>query len=79
MEETLLGNRALPMNARQTSAALEASRGMTRAQKSLREGFTEEVALQGVRDARRRLDEVLGGGDPETLYDRIFSRFCLGK
>ena len=78
MEGALPGG-AHPMNARQAAAALEASRGMARARESLREGFTEEVALQGIRDARSRLDEILGGGNPETLYDRIFSRFCLGK
>lgn len=79
MEETAPSDRALPMSARQAGAALEASRAVARARGALDGGFTEEVALQGVRDARRCLEELLGGGDPETLYDRIFSTFCLGK
>lgn len=79
MEGALPSSRALPMNARQSAASLEAARALGRSRESLAQGFTEEVALQGVRDARRHLEEVLGGGDTETLYDRIFASFCLGK
>lgn len=79
MEGVLPSTRALPMNSRQAGAALEASRALARSRDALAQGFTEEVALQGVRDARRHLEEVLGGGDPETLYERIFSAFCIGK
>lgn len=79
MEGTVSGDRAMPMSARQAGAALDASRSMARALGALEGGFTEEVALQGVREALRCLGDLLGGGDPETLYDRIFAQFCLGK
>ena len=49
------------------------------AKAAFEQGFTEEIALQGLREARLALDELVGGGGAEDLYDRIFASFCLGK
>ena len=64
---------------RQIAAASSALQGCLRVREALLEGLTEEVALQGIVDAQQALEELLTGGSPEDLYDRIFASFCIGK
>ena len=64
---------------RQAAQVVRALEGLRRSREALEAGFTEEVAAQGLGEALRALEEVLSGGSPEDLYDRIFSSFCIGK
>lgn len=70
---------ALAANSRQLACLCDAASACRRAQMTLAEGISEEVALQDLRTARTALDDLLGGSDPEALYDQIFSAFCIGK
>ncbi len=64
---------------RQAGCVADAVKGCIRAREALEAGQTEEVALSGLREAQEAMDELLGRGSPEDLYDRVFSRFCIGK
>lgn len=69
-----------PVSLRQAEAAGR----LRRALEEVREGFAAgagiEVAADALRRARRAVEETLfGEGSPEALYERIFSRFCIGK
>jgi len=87
LEETLAAwmRSSLPLeseplfNERHRRCARAARNALDRSIEALEEGLSEEVALQGMRRAGASLDELQGGGDPESLYDRIFSSFCVGK
>ena len=46
---------------------------------ALRDGLTEEVALEDVREALAALGEITGQFGTEDLLGRIFSTFCIGK
>ena len=36
--------------------------------------------LEGpIREALEALAELVGASDPEAVYERVFSRFCVGK
>ncbi len=76
---TLPAGGLLLLNDRQLSALAEARRACDGAEALLAAGESEEVALQELRAARRALDDLLGGSDPEALYDRVFRAFCIGK
>ena len=67
------------LSRRQEACCEAALAACVAAKTSIKEGFTEEIALQGLREAQGALDELVGGGQEENLYDRIFSSFCLGK
>ncbi len=79
MESEAPPSAGIIVSERQAACSAAALDGCRRALKALRSGFTEEVALGGLNEAQRALDELLGGGSPEDLYDRIFSTFCIGK
>jgi len=64
---------------RQIAAVEAALRGCIEAREALSRGLTEEVALRSIGEAQAALEDLLGGGSPEDLYDRIFSSFCIGK
>jgi tRNA modification GTPase len=69
----------LLVSERQIAAVNAARAGCARARDALGSGLTEEVALQGLAEAQSALDDLLTGGSPEDLYDRIFASFCIGK
>jgi tRNA modification GTPase len=80
MEETApRKGEAVLVSERQIAAVAAAWTGCNRAREVLLAGFTEEVALQGIREAQTALEELFTGGSPEDLYDRIFASFCIGK
>ncbi len=45
----------------------------------LRGGVPLDFVAEGLRQATGALDAITGRTTPETLLDRIFSRFCIGK
>jgi len=66
-------------HARHAEALRSAAVALDRAIASATGGFTEEIVLEDVREARTRLGEITGEWTVEALYDRIFSTFCIGK
>ena len=64
---------------RQVEAVRRAADGCREAMQALEAGHSEEVALQGLGRAQSAMDDLLGGGGSEQLYDAVFSRFCIGK
>ncbi len=52
---------------------------LARAGEAVRESRGEELILADLHEARTHLHQVTGALDLESLYDRIFSTFCIGK
>jgi len=42
-------------------------------------GYAPELASDDIRMALQALEELAGSADIEQVFDRIFSRFCIGK
>ena len=42
-------------------------------------GHAPELASDDIRMALQALEELAGSSDIEQVFDRIFSRFCIGK
>jgi tRNA modification GTPase len=66
-------------DARHAEAIGGAVAALDRAAGAIEAGLSEECAIEDLREARSRLDEIVGELAPEALYDRIFSTFCIGK
>ena len=79
MEEGAPKGREVFTADRQVETVRRSLEGCRAALQSLEAGESEELAAQGLSLAQRALDECLTGGDAEDLYDRIFSKFCIGK
>ncbi len=79
VQQLVPGDSLCMVSERQARCLTEALKGCLGAMDALESGATEEVALVGLREAQEALDELLGGGSPEDLYERIFSTFCIGK
>ena len=43
------------------------------------ENSPDELVCEALLLARHSLDEILGNHDPEAVFDRVFSSFCIGK
>ena len=79
MEEEAPRGREILLSERQVEVTARALDGARRALEAWTEGRSEELALQGLVQAQRSLEELLTGKGDEDLYDLIFSRFCVGK
>ena len=66
-------------DARHAEALRRAREALARAVAAGRDGVSAELLLEDVRDALVSLGEISGAWEPERLYDRIFSTFCIGK
>lgn len=66
-------------NSRHARALALAAEALDRAAAAADGGLSEELLLEDLGEARRHLGEITGGFGAEALYDRIFSRFCIGK
>lgn len=66
-------------NARHADCLEKARRSLDRAARAAGEGLSEELLLEDLREAMRRLGAITGEFTNEQLYDRIFSTFCIGK
>ena len=66
-------------DARHARALEEAAAALDRATAASRDGLTEELVLEDLREAMQRLGEITGEFGTEDLYDLIFSTFCIGK
>lgn len=79
MEGALPASRESLVTERQIEAVRRVLEGCREAQSALDEGRGEDLAAEGLVRAQAALDDLLSGGSAEDLYDRIFSRFCIGK
>lgn len=66
-------------SARQYAAARTAEEHLASACDALSSGFTQDVAGMDLELALAALHELDGRGVSETITDRIFHRFCVGK
>jgi tRNA modification GTPase len=83
LRERLVGSRPaedpIVTNRRHARALEQARDALERARESGRQGLSDELLLEDVREARRHLGTITGEFDIESMYDRIFSTFCIGK
>jgi len=66
-------------NARHESLLRKTLEYMNRALKALNDNYSEEFIASDVRRARLSIEEITGKTTDETILDRIFSQFCIGK
>ena len=64
--------------ARQREALVRAEAALAEAAGHLQAGRLDVAAMEA-RRAWAALGEILGMGDVETILDRVFARFCIGK
>ena len=69
----------LVTNTRHARALEETREALERAAHAGDAGLSEELILEDLREAMRRLGTITGEFTTEELYDRIFSTFCIGK
>ncbi|NLD36170.1 MAG: tRNA uridine-5-carboxymethylaminomethyl(34) synthesis GTPase MnmE [Desulfatiglans sp.] len=76
--ETGLENHLVP-NIRQKSALSKALDHFKCAASNIMDGYPMEIIAVDLKSGIENLEEVTGETSRDDLYDRIFSRFCLGK
>ncbi len=79
MEAAAPKGREVLSSDRQVEALRGALAGCLAALRTAEEGRGEDLACEGLVEAQRALEACITGGSVEDLYDRIFSRFCIGK
>jgi tRNA modification GTPase len=67
------------LSRRQLGLLRQARRALDRAAESFRAGRSPEFAAVDARDALQSLGAITGTRVEESILDRIFSRFCVGK
>jgi len=72
-----VGQEAGLTRARHGDCVRRAQASVLRAQSNL--GFAPELTGDDLRSALRAISELAGESDIEAVFDRIFSRFCVGK
>ena len=73
------GEGAVLLAARQREVAGRLHASLLAAKRERAEELSEELVAESVRAAMECLAELLGASDPEAVYARVFSRFCVGK
>jgi tRNA modification GTPase len=76
-ESFSVGQEAGLTRARHGDCVRRAQSSILRAQRNL--GVAPELTGDDLRSALRALSELAGESDIEAVFDRIFSRFCVGK
>lgn len=64
---------------RQRDLLDRAAASLKRAEGAGRDGLGGEYVVVDLREALDRLGEITGDVDLETIYERLFSTFCIGK
>jgi len=72
-----VGGEAGLTRARHKDCVIRAQQALERAAQNL--GLAPELAGDDIRTALHALKELAGETDIESVFDRIFSRFCVGK
>jgi tRNA modification GTPase len=78
-EARLLPDEAFLTSLRQRDLAARAAAALRRAAGAAREGQGAECVAIDLRDALDALGGITGAVDPDEVYARIFSAFCIGK
>ena len=66
-------------NVRHKSALVRCDSALNNAQVTLRENRSAEFVAVDLNDAKEALEEIVGKIDNETILERIFGQFCIGK
>ncbi len=66
-------------NLRHHQALQQAQAALGQAQQLLRQGGYPELVSVEFQSARHALESIVGRADDESLLDRIFTQFCVGK
>jgi tRNA modification GTPase len=69
----------LAIDRRQEAALIQAKIALERVQNTIQERLPLDFWTIDLRDAIRALGEITGEDITESVLDRIFSRFCIGK
>jgi len=72
-------NLDLAINQRQAAALTRAQRALQQVQQTIAEGLPFDFWTIDLRTAIQAFNEVTGEGITESVLERIFSRFCIGK
>jgi len=64
---------------RQRDLLERAAGSLKRAEGAGRDGLGGEYVVVDLREALDRLGEITGDVEPDTIYARLFSTFCIGK
>ena len=67
------------INRRQQAALLKTQSSLAQAREAQRQGLPLDFWTIDLRDGIRALGEVIGEDVTESVLDRIFSQFCIGK
>ncbi|ANV83958.1 tRNA uridine(34) 5-carboxymethylaminomethyl synthesis GTPase MnmE [Picosynechococcus sp. PCC 7003] len=67
------------INQRQAAALAQAQQALMQVQETIAEGLPLDFWTIDLRSAIQALGEITGEGVTESVLDRIFSRFCIGK
>jgi tRNA modification GTPase len=73
------GEEAFLTNVRHRDLLDRAGEALARCAAAARDGLGEECLVIDLREALDRLGEISGEVGIEGIYDRLFSRFCIGK
>jgi len=72
-------NEVLIANIRQESLLTQVLEYLNKAKQSTLNKESEEFITAHIRNARISLEEIVGKTTDDTILDRIFSQFCIGK
>ncbi len=67
------------INQRQAAALTQAQQALLQVQSTIAQGLPLDFWTIDLRSAIQALGEITGEGVTESVLDRIFSRFCIGK
>ncbi|AMA08893.1 tRNA uridine-5-carboxymethylaminomethyl(34) synthesis GTPase MnmE [Picosynechococcus sp. PCC 73109] len=67
------------INQRQAAALTQAQQALIQVQSTIAQGLPLDFWTIDLRSAIQALGEITGEGVTESVLDRIFSRFCIGK
>ena len=67
------------LNARHIEALVACVKAVEAGLQGLEQGQPLDLVAETLRGATGALDGISGRSTPETLLDRIFAQFCLGK
>ena len=73
------GSTEVIINIRQAEAVSRAKTALDRAADAISSGFTSDAVLSDLEDAISAIGELNGKNVSESVVDKIFERFCVGK
>jgi tRNA modification GTPase len=77
--EVTVGDSGVAINQRQGAALIQTQTALNRVKTTIAEQLPLDFWTIDLRDAIQKLGEVTGDEVTESVLDRVFSRFCIGK